>query len=48
MNFGLTEEQEVLRAVARRFLDERAPMAIVREIMDSPEAFDEKLWAGSG
>ncbi len=46
MNFGLTEEQEVLRSVTRRFLDDRAPMATVREIMESPEAFDEKLWGG--
>ena len=46
MNFGLTEEQEVLRSVTRRFLDERAPMATVREIMESPDALDEKLWTG--
>jgi alkylation response protein AidB-like acyl-CoA dehydrogenase len=45
MNFGLTEEQEVLRTVARRFLDERAPMAAVREVMESPREFDERLWA---
>ncbi|MEX1254153.1 MAG: acyl-CoA dehydrogenase family protein [Dehalococcoidia bacterium] len=45
MNFGLTEEQEVLRTVARRFLDERAPMAAVRAVMESPEEFDEALWA---
>ena len=41
MNFGLTEEQEVLRTVARRFIDERAPMSVVRGIMESPGAFDE-------
>ena len=46
MNFGLTEEQEVLRSVTKRFLDERAPMATVREIMESPDALDEKLWTG--
>jgi alkylation response protein AidB-like acyl-CoA dehydrogenase len=45
MNFGLTEEQEVLRTVARRFVDERAPMSVVRGIMESPGAFDESLWA---
>ncbi len=44
MNFGLTEEQEVLKSVARRFIDERAPMTKVREIMESPEAFDQELW----
>ncbi len=45
MNFGLTEEQEVLRRVARRFLDEQAPMEKVREMMVSPEGFAEPLWA---
>jgi alkylation response protein AidB-like acyl-CoA dehydrogenase len=45
MNFGLTEEQEVLRTVARRFVDERAPMSVVRRVMESPDAFDEGLWA---
>ncbi len=45
MNFGLTEEQEVLRSVARRFLDEKAPMEKVREIMVSPDGLAEPLWA---
>jgi alkylation response protein AidB-like acyl-CoA dehydrogenase len=45
MNFGLTEEQEVLRTVARRFIDERASMSVVRQIMESPQAFDEGLWS---
>jgi alkylation response protein AidB-like acyl-CoA dehydrogenase len=45
MNFGLTEEQEVLRSVARRFIDERAPMSVVRQVMESPQAFDEELWS---
>ncbi|MCH8051982.1 MAG: acyl-CoA/acyl-ACP dehydrogenase, partial [Chloroflexi bacterium] len=44
MNFGLTEEQQILSNVARRFLDERAPMSMVRDVMESPEAFDDKLW----
>ena len=45
MNFGLTEEQQILRNVARRFLDERAPMSMVRNIMETPEAFDGQLWS---
>jgi alkylation response protein AidB-like acyl-CoA dehydrogenase len=45
MNFGLTEEQEVLRTVARRYIDERAPMSVVRQVMESPQAFDEGMWA---
>jgi alkylation response protein AidB-like acyl-CoA dehydrogenase len=46
MNFGLTEEQRILRNVARRFLDERAPMSKVRELMESPEGFDPDIWSG--
>lgn len=45
MNFGLTEEQQMLSTVARRFLEEQAPIAKVRDIMESPEAFDDKLWS---
>lgn len=44
MNFGLTDEQQILRNVARRFVDEQAPIATVRDIMESPDAFDGKLW----
>lgn len=44
MNFGLTEEQEILKNVARRFIEERAQMPKVRDVMESPEAFDDKLW----
>jgi alkylation response protein AidB-like acyl-CoA dehydrogenase len=46
MNFGLTEEQQILRNVARRFLDERAPMSKVRDVMESPEGFDPDIWSG--
>jgi alkylation response protein AidB-like acyl-CoA dehydrogenase len=45
MNFGPTEEQQILKNVARRFLDERAPMSRVRDIMEAPEAFDDQLWS---
>lgn len=45
MNFGLTDEQQILRNVARRFVEEQAPIATVRDIMESPDAFDEKLWS---
>jgi len=44
MNFGLTEEQRILRNVARRFLDERAPITRVRDVMESPQGFDPDMW----
>jgi alkylation response protein AidB-like acyl-CoA dehydrogenase len=45
MNFGLTEEQRILQNVAKRFLDERAPMSKVRDIMESPDGFDPDTWS---
>ncbi len=45
MNFGLTDEQQILGNVARRFIEERAQMPKVRDVMESPEAFDDKLWS---
>jgi alkylation response protein AidB-like acyl-CoA dehydrogenase len=45
MNFGLTDEQQILSNVARRFIEERAHMPKVRDVMESPEAFDDKLWS---
>jgi alkylation response protein AidB-like acyl-CoA dehydrogenase len=46
MNFGLTEEQQILANVARRFIEERAPIAKVRDAMESPSGFDPSLWSG--
>jgi alkylation response protein AidB-like acyl-CoA dehydrogenase len=45
MNFGLTEEQKILSNVARRFLAEQAPIAKVRDVMESPDGFDPAMWA---
>ena len=45
MNFSLTDEQQILSNVARRFIEERAHMQKVRDVMESPEAFDDKLWS---
>ncbi len=44
MNFAFSEEQEELRATARRFLEQKAPSAVVRRIMESDEGFDRSLW----
>jgi alkylation response protein AidB-like acyl-CoA dehydrogenase len=45
MNFGFTEEQELLRVEARKFLDQNAPLARVREIVESESGSDPALWA---
>ncbi|MFI5217441.1 MAG: acyl-CoA dehydrogenase family protein [Candidatus Limnocylindria bacterium] len=44
MNFGFTEEQELLRKTARDFLAEHAPIQQVRAIMDGPQRYAEPLW----
>jgi alkylation response protein AidB-like acyl-CoA dehydrogenase len=45
MNFGFTEEQELLRNEVRKFLDQNASMEEVRKIVETPSGFDERLWA---
>ena len=40
MRFGPTEEQEELRRVVRRFLEETSPLTEVRRLMETPEGDD--------
>ena len=44
MNFGFTEEQELLRAELRKFLDQNAPLERVREIAEGGSGTDPALW----
>ncbi len=44
MNFGFTEEQELLRSEVRKFLDDNCPLEEVRKISESPEGFSRELW----
>lgn len=48
MNFGFTEEQELLRAEVRKFLDQNASLEEVRKIVERPEGFDRNLWNRMG
>ena len=45
MNFGFSEEQELLRSEVRRFLDERCPLPEVRRLKETDLGFSEELWA---
>ncbi|HTO72018.1 MAG TPA: acyl-CoA dehydrogenase family protein [Myxococcota bacterium] len=45
MNFGFSEEQELLRSTAREFLAREAPMTAVRELMDDPRGYRPETWA---
>jgi alkylation response protein AidB-like acyl-CoA dehydrogenase len=44
VNFAFSEEQEELRATARRFLEQKAPSPVVRRLMEAEDGFDQALW----
>ncbi|MBB5686748.1 acyl-CoA dehydrogenase family protein [Sphingobium boeckii] len=44
MNFGLTDDQEMMRDMFARFLDENSTLARVRAA--APSGFDDALWRG--
>jgi alkylation response protein AidB-like acyl-CoA dehydrogenase len=51
MDIGFTEEQELLRTSARRFLENECPTAFVRQRMAEPAAVTDDFWrklAGQG
>jgi alkylation response protein AidB-like acyl-CoA dehydrogenase len=48
MNFGFTEEQELLRQEVRKFLDASCPLETVRTLMETPEGFSRELWKQLG
>ncbi|WP_439816673.1 acyl-CoA dehydrogenase family protein [Zavarzinia sp. CC-PAN008] len=46
MNFEFSEDQEMLREQARRFLADRSSTKVVRRILESDAPFDADLWKG--
>jgi len=44
MDFGFSDEQELLRAEARKFLDQNASLEVVRKISETDEGVDRALW----
>ena len=44
MNFGFTEEQDLLRDQIRKFLDTKCPLAEVRKISKSKQGHSDELW----
>jgi alkylation response protein AidB-like acyl-CoA dehydrogenase len=44
VNFGFSNEQDELRAVVRRFLDDKSPEVEVRRLMDSADGYDPAVW----
>jgi alkylation response protein AidB-like acyl-CoA dehydrogenase len=46
MDFGLSEEQEMLQDTVRSFIDGECPTTRLREIFDRGDGFDPALWKG--
>jgi alkylation response protein AidB-like acyl-CoA dehydrogenase len=44
MNFGFSEEQEMLRENARKFLDSQCPTTFVRKMMEDGTGHSDELW----
>ena len=44
MDFGFSEDQDLLRATTRRFLAEHQSLAQVRRSIEEPDVFDAELW----
>jgi alkylation response protein AidB-like acyl-CoA dehydrogenase len=44
MDFGFSQEQEMLRATARSFLEKECPTSVVRKMMATPEGFTQEFW----
>ncbi|OGK80393.1 MAG: hypothetical protein A2X52_20500 [Candidatus Rokubacteria bacterium GWC2_70_16] len=45
MNFGFSEEQDLLRSTARKFFENECPSEKVRRLMEAPEGMEPALWA---
>jgi alkylation response protein AidB-like acyl-CoA dehydrogenase len=46
MDFGLSQDQILLKQTVKRFLTEQCPATRVRQVMESATGHDEQLWAG--
>src|SRR5258708_27823702 len=44
MGGGVSEEEELLRAAARKFLENECPTSFVRQCMATPEAVTDAFW----
>jgi alkylation response protein AidB-like acyl-CoA dehydrogenase len=45
MDFGFSQEQEMLRTTARSFLEKECPTSVVRKLMATPEGCTPEFWA---
>ncbi len=45
MNFAFSDEQEELRSIVRKFLEDKSSEAAVREQMETESGFDDAVWS---
>ena len=48
MNFGFSEEQDLLRQEVRKFLDQQGPLPEVRRIIETAEGYAPEQWSQLG
>ena len=48
MNFGFSEEQDLLRQEVRKFLDQQCPLPEVRRIIETAEGYSPEQWTQLG
>ena len=46
MNYDLSEEQNILKAAAHKFLADKCPSGFVREMAADEKGFTTELWQG--
>ena len=47
MNFDFSEEQKLLKQTVRDYLEENAPLAVCREVLESSQPYSKDLWKGA-
>ena len=47
MNFDFSEEQKLLRTIARDYLEDRAPLGLARSVLESQAPMSGELWEGA-
>ena len=48
MNFGFSQEQDLLRNEVRKFLDDQCPLGKVRQVIETPEGYSRSQWKQLG
>jgi len=47
MNFDFSDDQKLLQSTVKDFLDEKAPLSVCREVLESDAPYSQSLWKGA-